>query len=103
MEPIRSSFEDDADIMEIVREFAEDAPRRADEIEQHLQSGDIEGLQTLAHQLKGAGGGYGFDAITETASALEAAIKQDAGESAIKEASGRVCEVLRAVCVVEPS
>ena len=103
MEPIRSSFEDDADMMEIVREFAADAQQRAEEIEQHLQSGDVEGLQTLSHQLKGAGGGYGFDAITDTAEALEAAIKQDAGESAIKEASRRVCEVLRAVYVAEPS
>jgi len=101
MEPIRSSFEDDADMMEIVREFASDAPQRADEIEQYLQSGDLSGLQTLAHQLKGAGGGYGFDAITETAAALEAAIRQDAGEPAIKEASAVVCEVLRAVYVQE--
>jgi HPt (histidine-containing phosphotransfer) domain-containing protein len=101
MEPIRSSFEDDADMMEIVREFASEMPQRADDIEQLVQSGQLRELRTLAHQLKGAGGGYGFEAITETAAALEGAIKRGDGESAIKEACGRVCEVLRAVYMPE--
>ena len=86
MEPIRSSFEDDADMMEIVREFAADAQQRAEDCEldvaEHRGERDAErgeeGEQRRDHE-------------------------QAAEESAIKEASGRVCEVLRAVYAAEPS
>ena len=34
-------------------------------------------MRTLAHQMKGAGGGYGFDAISDAARTLENVMKTD--------------------------
>ncbi len=97
LDPIRSSYEDDSDMMEIVREFAEDAANRAETLEELLASGELSELQTLAHQLKGAGGGYGFDPITERAAELEESLKAGADETQLKDRCGMLCETLRAV------
>ncbi len=37
----------------------------------YLVAGDWHGVRNLAHQLKGAGGGYGFPIITEIAGEIE--------------------------------
>ena len=97
MEPIRSSFEDDPDMVEIVGEFVADAVSRADELEAQLQTGDLSLLRTLAHQLKGCGGGYGFDVITERAADLEATLSSGTDEATVKEKCGALCETLRAI------
>ncbi len=97
MDPIRSTYEDDLDMMEIVQEFADELPGRAESAETLLRDGDLSELQRLAHQLKGAGGGYGFDAITEVAAALEQALKDGADARVLEERASSLCETLRAV------
>src|SRR6516164_4111740 len=67
MASIRSTYESDPDMLEIVREFASELPARIAKLEAHLAAGELRELQTLAHQLKGAGGGYGFPQIIERA------------------------------------
>ena len=101
MDPIRSIYEDDADMMEIVREFASELPDRARSAQELLESGDLEALRTLAHQLKGAGGGYGFGEITDVAAALELAIKEGAEPAVIKDRTLLLVETLAAVVVSE--
>lgn len=101
MEPIRSAFEDDPDMLEIVREFAAELPNRMADLEDRREGGDLPALQVLAHQLKGAGGGYGFPQITDAAAALERAIKEGAGAPLIKERCVALVEILRAVEVPE--
>jgi len=99
MDPIRSAYEDDPDMLEIVREFAHELPDRIARVESLLAALDFAGLQTLAHQLKGAGGGYGFPIITEAAAALERALKSGEAEPVVKERAAQLCETLRAVRV----
>ena len=62
MDPIRSIYEDDPDMLEIVCEFARELPARVRSSRRCSQPRACAELQTLAHQLKGAGGGYGFAA-----------------------------------------
>ena len=52
--------------------------RRADvqKLEDALQSADYEGVRILGHNMKGVGGGYGFDAITDIGMSLEQAAKE---------------------------
>lgn len=99
MDPIRSIYEDDPDMLDIVREFADELPERVASIEELLQSGELEELRRLAHQLKGAGGGYGFAKITEMAALLEAALKQGADAATLERCSAALCDTLRAVQV----
>jgi len=98
---IRSTYEDDPDMLEIVREFASELPARVAKIEAQLEAGALRDLQTLAHQLKGAGGGYGFPQITEFAASLESALKQGADDAVVKDRANALCALLRAVAVPE--
>lgn len=69
--PIYSEYHDDEDMAEIVVEFIDDLQERIAEIEAMVQSGDGETLASLAHQIKGAAGGYGFPDLTDLAREVE--------------------------------
>lgn len=68
------------DIGEIVPLFLE--CRRSDllKIRQALQNGDYETIRKLGHNIKGAGGGFGFDAVSELGIQIEAAAEKQNGE-----------------------
>ncbi len=67
----------DPEFDELKREFLADAASKLDEIEEQLRGDGAEGDASrerafyLAHQLKGAGGSYGFATISTEAAALE--------------------------------
>lgn len=69
--PITSTFGDDPDMMELVEFFVQQMPDRVASLQSSIDSGSLDELKTLAHQLKGAGGSYGFPQITESARRLE--------------------------------
>lgn len=56
---------------EIVEFFVNDLTARMDSIRDALGRDDRARLKTLAHQLKGAAGGYGFPTIGHAAGAVE--------------------------------
>ena len=101
MRPIRSVYEDDPDMFEIVREFAAELPARIAKLEAHIAAGEMRELQTLAHQLKGAGGGYGFPQVTELAASLEQALKTGADAPVVKDRTRSLCDTLRAIAIPE--
>jgi HPt (histidine-containing phosphotransfer) domain-containing protein len=68
---LRSEFADDPDMREIVEFFVNDLNARIDSIREAFDRDDRARLKTLAHQLKGAAGGYGFPTIGHAASAVE--------------------------------
>lgn len=78
--PILSDFATDPDMAEIVELFVGELPDRVSSLYDAWRAGAAEDLQRLAHQLKGASGGYGFSVIGEAAAELEAALKRDEGD-----------------------
>ncbi len=42
-----------------------------------LEKGDFQESKRLAHSMKGSGGGYGFDEITEFGAVMEKAAKEE--------------------------
>ena len=96
---VYSSFGGDPDLGELVEMFVEEMPDRIDTLQQAFTTGDFELLQRSAHQLKGAGGSYGFDQVTPYALALESSLKEgepaDAIEKHLEELVG-ICQKLRA-------
>jgi signal transduction histidine kinase/DNA-binding NarL/FixJ family response regulator len=74
-EAIQSAFRDDSDMEGIIAEFVAALPDRMNQMSQALANGDWDSLQCLAHQMKGAGGGYGYPQLTEAATALETRAK----------------------------
>jgi CheY-like chemotaxis protein/HPt (histidine-containing phosphotransfer) domain-containing protein len=92
--PMQSTFHDDPDMIELVEEFSRALPERIAAIESAFAARDFQTLRRLAHQLKGAGSGYGFPSITSTAQEVEGAI---AGTTAAPDLAEKVAELI-AVC-----
>lgn len=74
-QPVYSSFADDPDFAELVEFFVEAIPERCQMLQESHCQNKTDELRTIAHQLKGAGGGYGFDGLSEHAACLEQACK----------------------------
>ena len=82
-QPVRSSKSDDPDIGDLIEMFVDESAVRATQMQTLFARGEFEQIQRLAHQLRGAGGGYGFDGLTRLAAVLEAACEQgDPGDIA---------------------
>lgn len=72
--PLQSTLADDADMAELVQFFVQEMADRVQAIRNAAQQNDVAQLRTIAHQLKGAAGGYGFSPISQSAAELEALI-----------------------------
>ena len=66
-----SELADDPDMAELLEQFLADLPGRVDAIGVALDDNDQAHVASLAHQLKGAAGGYGFPTISDAARTLE--------------------------------
>lgn len=73
--PLLSEFEGDADMRELIEMFVGEMPEKVRSLESLWRTRDLEPLRRLAHQLKGAGGGYGFSAVSSAAARLEDRLK----------------------------
>jgi signal transduction histidine kinase/DNA-binding response OmpR family regulator/HPt (histidine-containing phosphotransfer) domain-containing protein len=93
-EELFSEFAADIDMVEIIDLFVEGLPGRMDELRTAMADGATAEVKRLAHQLKGAAGGYGFAPITTVAAELELAIGR--GERATE--TNEIVERLLAMC-----
>jgi len=87
------------DLEDIVPIFLNNREKDLQTLRDALTRQDFGTLQTLGHRMKGDGGGYGFDRITEIGATMELAAKQQDG-SMIAEQIGQLEEFLRRVSVV---
>lgn len=69
--PIKSQFSNDPDMREIVELFVQEMPERIEAINTLWRDQQLNELRRAAHQLKGAGGGYGFPTVGQAAARLE--------------------------------
>ena len=74
MAPLVSDFAGDPDMVELVEGFASDLPARIDAIIAAVKGQNLIDLKRLAHQLKGAAGGYGFQTLGASAQKVEHAL-----------------------------
>ena len=72
--PIR--VEISRDLEDIAPIFLENKRKDLQTLHVAVGSQDFATLQTLSHRMKGDGGGYGFDAISEIGARLEGAVKR---------------------------
>ena len=71
---IRSSLSDNPRMMKIIPEFVDGLCGEVLTMIDLLKRNDLTALQKVVHQLRGACGGYGFDAVTEPATRAEESI-----------------------------
>lgn len=72
---IRSEIAQEPKLQKLLEKFIERLPGRIATIQSLMQENNLDGLRQAIHQLKGAGGGYGFPQITDRATQAEEQIK----------------------------
>src|SRR2546428_9911776 len=65
-----------SEIAELIPGFLQNRRKDIAAMLDAVQQGDFETVRLLGHSMKGAGGGDGFDAITEIGASLRGAAKQ---------------------------
>ncbi len=72
-EPLISSFHDDPSLRDLISAFLKTLPAKVKAIEEAAIAADWSKVELVARSLKGEGGSYGFDPISESAAQLETA------------------------------
>jgi HPt (histidine-containing phosphotransfer) domain-containing protein len=101
--PLKSEFAGDADMRELVDTFTRELPEQVFKMNALLESQQVDELRRIVHQLKGAGGGYGFAPITADAARAESLIKHHHSLEEIDRAVRSLVETIRRVEGYQPS
>lgn len=80
----------DSDLEELIPGFLENRNKDLKLLDEALAAGDYPTLQSMGHTLKGVGGGYGFDGISEIGAAIE-----NAGKASDADAAGEQIRALK--------
>lgn len=89
----------DADLEDLIPGYLQNRRQDVESILQAVDKQDFEIIMVLGHTMKGTGGGYGFDAITEIGHNLETAAKE-ANVPVIRQKAAALLAYLQAVEVV---
>jgi PAS domain S-box-containing protein len=82
---LKSAYASDPEMKGIIKEFVATLPGRMAKIDFLRRERDMTELRRVLHQLKGAGGGYGFDALSRAATVAESALDGGASLETIEE------------------
>lgn len=61
----------DSDLQVLIPQFMENRKADINKLEELLSKSDFEQIRIIGHSMKGSGGGYGFDYLTELGSQIE--------------------------------
>lgn len=75
----------DEDLEDLVPMFLEGRREDIETIKEKLEGGDFETVRVLGHNMKGSGGGYGFERISEMGEVIEAMAKEGNKERILQE------------------
>ena len=90
-----SELAGDPELDQLVTEFVAALAERVSALEQVLAAGNLARAATLAHQLKGAAGSYGFPLITEAALRVERIAKEGRNVGALRDAVTDLAQLCR--------
>jgi HPt (histidine-containing phosphotransfer) domain-containing protein len=92
-----SQFVDDPDIVAILGPFVAGLDAQVRAMREALAEHRYEDLRRAAHRMKGAGGSYGYPALTDAARALEDAAKNEdpAGAASALERLTALCQAIQ--------
>jgi HPt (histidine-containing phosphotransfer) domain-containing protein len=91
--PLVSKLAADPDMVELVRMFVDEIPERIRLVEDFWARRELEQLRRIAHQLKGACGGYGFPQVGQVAARLEDGLSSES-EADLQGVAVRVKELI---------
>lgn len=89
----------DPDLADLVPGFLNNRRRDVDKLKALLDAGNFADIRMIGHSMKGAGGGYGFDPITDIGASIErAALASD--RQTIEQGIAQLADYLSRVDVV---
>ncbi len=74
----------DEDLEDLVPGFLENRNEDVDTIKRLIQEGNFSDIQRIGHSMKGSGGGYGFDKISELGKGIEEFSKAENKDEILK-------------------
>jgi signal transduction histidine kinase/CheY-like chemotaxis protein len=95
--PVLKSDVDDEAVRMFLTTFVGELPHNVNRLKTSLHEGNLGHICEIAHRLKGSGGLYGFDSITQLASSLEAAAKDQQSLDAIAIQVNELIDLIRRV------
>ena len=75
----------DEDLQDLIPGYLDNRLKDIREIHESLAQGDYEAIRSIGHKMKGSGGGYGFDEITNIGRAMEEAAKIEHKEEIVRQ------------------
>ena len=99
---LRSIYRDDPDMAVVLEKFVSELPAHVQSLSTMLRERDLEELRRTVHRLKGSGGGYGFDAITDSAASAEKTIRSTDSLDQITDAVHQLIDLVRHVEGYDP-
>ena len=87
---VRSAYAADPDMEGIVRQFVGELPARITAMEDAFATGRLDQLRVLAHQMKGAAGGYGFPQLGELAALVDQGVKEGCDHNVMRSRLGMI-------------
>ena len=94
--PIRSTLADDPEMRPLIQDFLDSLEDYASQLDQSMRTSNLEFAHQMCHQLKGAGGGYGFEPITLAAQMALSLLQDEVpNEKAVKRAVDELIAVIR--------
>ena len=97
-DPIFSSKASDDGMRPIIEDFVSDLGTYIGKLHQAVTAHDYGSISGLCHKLKGGGGGYGFDAVTDVARrAVDAIETEPRDDITIRQAINELIAILRRV------
>lgn len=95
VEPLISEYADDPDMVEIIGLFVHGLKDRITDISRAFDDRNFTTVSGIAHQLKGAAGGYGYPQLSELAFEVEQLAKHNAPDDQLLSAMKRLIEQCR--------
>jgi len=89
----------DTDLEDLIPDFLSNRREDIVLINQHLSDGNLTEVRRLGHSMKGSGGGYGFDEVSQIGSQIETAAEA-ADVAIIKEQLELLSEYIENVKIV---
>ena len=89
----------DPDLEDLIPGFFQNRQKDVQRLSEALEQGDFEAIRIIGHSMKGAGGGYGFDRVTDLGAIIEEGAKAQDRER-IREAVAELADYMSRVEVV---
>lgn len=93
---LRSELADDPDFADLLAHFVNGLPALVSNLETAFTNGQLDEFGRLVHQLKGAGGSYGFPSMTDAARAVEVQIHAGASPTELEPAIAQLLGLCKA-------